>query len=175
MKKTRDRDYYINSDRCTSSSEDTTKESHCYVTTNTVNRDPDTNYPFDMLTSSSTNGESEPNGYKSNANPKIDLDRAGNTSLDVLRIKETVTNTAQHDRENIDYCVASNDLKNDMINDNNSNHIDIKRNPRSLSKLTHTTKHIFTISGSFNDREKVNDIPLYSNNFLAGKDNNCRI
>ena len=175
MKKTRDRDYYINSDRCTSSSEDTTKESHCYVTTNTVNRDPDTNYPFDMLTSSSTNGESEPNGYKSNANPKIDLDRAGNTSLDVLRIKKTVTNTAQHDRENIDYCVASNDLKNDMINDNNSNHIDIKRNPRSLSKLTHTTKHIFTISGSFNDREKVNDIPLYSNNFLAGKDNNCRI
>ena len=111
METTRNRDYYSNGDRGANSSEDITNESHRYVTTNTVNRESDTNYPFDMLTSSSENGELESNGHRSNARPKIDLDRDGNTKLDVLRRNATVTNTVQHDRENIDYSVASNDPK----------------------------------------------------------------
>ena len=86
-----------------------------------------------------------------------------------------MTNTAQHDRENIDYSIASTDQKKEMINDTNTNHINCKRNLRSLSKLTHNNKHILTRPGSFNDREKLDNIPLYSYNGLAGKDNNCRI
>ena len=61
-----------------------------------------------MLTPSSENDEFEPKGYKLNGRPKIDLDRDGNTKIDVLRRKATTTNTAQHDRENIDYSVALN-------------------------------------------------------------------
>ena len=62
-----------------------------------------------MLTPSSENDEFEPKGYKLNGRPKIDLDRDVNTKIDVLRRKATATNTAQHDRDNIDYSVASND------------------------------------------------------------------
>ena len=61
-----------------------------------------------------------------------------------------------------------------MTNDTNTNHINCKRNPRSFSKLTHNNKHIFTRPGSFNGRGKANVIPLYIDNYLAGKDNNCR-
>ena len=128
MKTIQDRDYYMNGDRFSSSFEDTTKKSHRDITTNTVNRELDTHYSFVMMIPSSKNGESEPKGYKSNARPKIDPDRDGNTKIDVLRRNVTLTNTTQHDRENIDYFVASNDQKKDMINDNNTNHINCKRN-----------------------------------------------
>ena len=92
-----------------------------------------------------------------------------------MRIKATETSTAQHDRDTIDYSAASTHQKNEMINDTTTNHINCERNPRHLSKLTHNNQHIFTRPGSFNDRGKVNGIPLYSDNSIAGKDSNCRI
>ena len=49
-----------------------------------------------------------------------------------------------------------------MIKDTNTDHINGKRNVRSLSKLTHNNKHIFTRPGSFNGRGKVKDIPLFT-------------
>ena len=62
-----------------------------------------------------------------------------------------------------------------MISNINNNHINCKRNPRFLSKLIHNNKNIFTRPGLFNGRGKVNDIPLYSDDALTGKDNSCRI
>ena len=103
----------------------------------------DTYSSFDMITSSSENGELEPKGHKLK-DRKIDLDSDGNNEIDVLRRKSNMTNTTHNDRVNIDYLVASTDQKKEIINDTNTDHINCKRNPRSLSKLTHNNKYIFT-------------------------------
>ena len=135
MKTTRDRDCFINGDRGASSSENTKEKPHREVKTNTVNINPDTFYPFHILTSSSENGELEPKGHKSKVRINIDLDSDINNEIDILRRNANVTNTIQHDRENMDCSVALSDQKKEMINDTNTNHINCKINPRSFSKL----------------------------------------
>ena len=99
METTRDRDCFINGDRGTSSSKNTKEKSHREVKTNTVNINPDTFSPFDILTLSSKNGELEPKEHKSKVRINIDLDSDINNDINVLRRKSNVTNTAQHDRD----------------------------------------------------------------------------
>ena len=103
MDTTRDRDYSINGDKGASSYEDTKKKSHREFNTNTVHRETDKNHPFDMLPSSSENGELGQKEITSKDRTTIDLCGDGNNKINVLKRKAHVTNTAQHDGKNIEY------------------------------------------------------------------------
>ena len=62
-----------------------------------------------------------------------------------------------------------------MINDNDTDSIDIKEIPQFLSKVAQHIIQTFIKPGTFNSRYGINDIYLYSDNDLVGNDKNYRI
>ena len=95
--------------------------------------------------------------------------------IDVKKRKENEIKNAQYNRESTDYLLAPADKNKAIKNDNDTESIDSKGTPRSLSTLAQHNKQIFTKPISCNGRGGVHVISLYRDDVIACNDEQCRI